>query len=73
MKETSEKEKIKTIEMRIKIAHVFLLGLFLIAVIYLFLLQIADIKHYKARANNQRYSKSFVRCIGRNDYENLNN
>lgn len=60
MKETSEKEKIKTIEMRIKIAHVFLLGLFLIAVIYLFLLQIADIKHYKARANNQRYSKSFV-------------
>ena len=60
MKETSEKEKIKTIEMRIKIAHVFLLGLFLIAVIYLFLLQIADIKHYKARANNQRYSKSFA-------------
>ncbi len=60
MNKTSDKDKIKTIELRIKIAHIFILVLFLTAIIYLFLLQIADIRHYKVRANNQRYSKNFV-------------
>ncbi len=60
MKEQSEKDKIKQVEMRIKIAHVFLLGFFAAAIIYLFLLKIADIKHYKAKAKSQRYSKNFI-------------
>ncbi len=60
MSQMSEKDKIKQIEMRIKIAHVFLLGIFSIAVIYLFLLQIVDIKHYRMKAKNQRISKNFV-------------
>ena len=57
---SSEKDKIKKIEMRIKIAHVFLLGFFSVLIIYLFLLQIVDIKHYKPKAKSQRYSKNFV-------------
>ena len=60
MSQKSEKDKIKEVEMRIKIAHVFLLGLFSISVIYLFLLQIVDIKHYRVKAKNQRYSKNFI-------------
>ncbi len=60
MKEQSEKDKIKQVEMRIKIAHVFLLGFFVTAIIYLFLLQITDIKHYKPKAKSQRYSKNFI-------------
>ena len=60
MKERNEKDKIKQVEGRIKIAHVFLLGMFFISVIYLFLLQIVDIRHYKAKANSQRYSKNFI-------------
>ncbi len=60
MKQTSEKDKIKRIEIRIKIAHVFLLAFFSILVIYLFLLQIVDIKHYRPKAKNQRYSKNFI-------------
>ncbi len=60
MKERNEKDTIKQVEVRIKIAHVFLLLLFLISVIYLFLLQIVDIRHYKAKASSQRYSKSFI-------------
>ena len=52
MKEISEKDKIKQVEMRIKIAHVFLLGIFFI--------QIIDFRHYKAKAENQRYSKNFI-------------
>lgn len=60
MSQKSEKDKIKEVEMRIKIAHVFLLGFFCVAIVYLFLLQIADIKHYKVKAKNQRYSKTFI-------------
>lgn len=60
MSQKSEKDKIKEVEMRIKIAHVILLGLFSISVIYLFLLQIVDIKHYRIKAQNQRYSKNFI-------------
>ena len=60
MQEHSEKEKIKKIEKRIKIVHVFILGIFIVTVIYLFLLQIVDIRHYKVRAKNQRYSKNFI-------------
>ncbi len=60
MSQKSENDKIKQIEMRIKVAHVFLLGLFSIAIIYLFLLQIVDIKHYRVKAKNQRYSKNFI-------------
>ena len=60
MNKMSEKDKIKQIEMRIKIAHVFLLGIFSIAIIYLFLLQIVDIKHYRIKAKNQRLSKTFI-------------
>ena len=50
----------KQVEFRIKIAHVFWLGIFLIAIIYLFLLQIVDIRHYRQKALNQRFSRSFV-------------
>ncbi|MCD7740455.1 MAG: penicillin-binding protein 2 [Candidatus Gastranaerophilales bacterium] len=60
MKEQTEKDKIKQVEMRIKIAHIFILGLFISAVIYLFMLQVADIKHYKIKAKNQRYSQNFI-------------
>ncbi len=60
MGQKSENDKIKQIEMRIKVAHVLLLGLFSIAIIYLFLLQIVDIKHYRVKAKNQRYSKTFI-------------
>lgn len=60
MSQMSEKDKIKQIEMRIKIAHVFLLGIFSVAIIYLFLLQIVDIKHYRIKAKNQRLSKTFI-------------
>ena len=60
MNEKNGKDKIKQIEMRIKIAHVFLLFVFLIAVIYLFFLQIVDFRHYKIKAQNQRYSRNFV-------------
>jgi cell division protein FtsI (penicillin-binding protein 3) len=56
----NEKDKLKEVERRIKFAHVFLLGMFMCCVFYLFLLQIVDIRHYKVRAKNQRYSKSFI-------------
>ncbi len=55
-----ENNKISLVEKRIKIAHVFILGFFCISIFWLFLLQIVDIKHYKARAKNQRYSKNFI-------------
>ena len=58
--EQKDSNKIKQVEKRIKIAYVFLQGFFAIAIIYLFLLQIADIKHYKIKAKNQRYSKNFI-------------
>lgn len=60
MPESESREKLKNIEKRIKYAHVFVLALFCTSVIYLFLLQIVDIRHYRARANNQRYSKNFI-------------
>lgn len=60
MSEINEKNKLKSIEKRIKYAHIFVLGLFCISIIYLFLLQIVDIRHYKVRAKNQRYSKNFI-------------
>ncbi len=60
MRQSDDKNKIKQVELRIKIAHIFILGFFMIAVIYLFLLQIVDIRHYKSRAVNQRYSKNFI-------------
>ncbi len=60
MKQSEDKNKIKQVELRIKIAHIFILGFFMIAVVYLFLLQIVDIRHYKSRAVNQRYSKNFI-------------
>lgn len=60
MTENNSREKLKNIDKRIKYAHVILLALFCIAVFYLFLLQIVDIRHYKARASNQRYSKNFI-------------
>ncbi len=60
MSENNEKNKLKNIEKRIKYAHILILGLFCISIIYLFLLQIVDIRHYKIRAKNQRYSKNFI-------------
>jgi len=60
MKEHNNRDKIKQVELRIKIAHVALLGFFAVSVIYLFLLQIVDIRHYKPKAQNQRYSKNFI-------------
>ena len=60
MAEYNEKEKLKKIDRRIKYAHVFVLFLFCVSILYLFLLQIVDIRHYKVRANNQRYSKNFI-------------
>ena len=60
MSEINEKNKLKSIEKRIKYAHIFVLGLFCISIIYLFLLQVVDIRHYKIRAKNQRYSKNFI-------------
>ena len=60
MAEKSTAEKMKSIEKRVKYAHVVILGLFCISIIYLFLLQIVDIRHYKVRAKNQRYSKNFI-------------
>ena len=58
--EQKDSNKIKQVEKRIKIAYVFLQGFFAIAIIYLFLLQIVDIKHYKIKAKNQRYSTNFI-------------
>ena len=60
MTEHSEKDRLKNTEMRIKIAQVLILGIFFVAVIYLILLQLVDIRGYKEKAQNQRYSRSFV-------------
>ena len=51
---------IKQVEGRIKFAHLIMLVVFLAAVIYLFLLQIVDIKHYKQKALKQRYGQNFI-------------
>ena len=60
MEQNEKERKLKQIEKRIKTAHIILLGVFAVAIIYLFLLQIVDIRHYKAKAKNQRYSKNFI-------------
>ncbi len=60
MREYSEKEKIKLVEKRVGCAHLILLLFFIIAIGYLFALQILDIRHYKVKAQNQRLSKSFI-------------
>lgn len=60
MNETSNKEKIKKIERRIKIVHIGVLLAFLSVVLYLFALQILDVRHYRAKAKNQRFSKNFI-------------
>ncbi|MCD7879667.1 MAG: penicillin-binding protein 2 [Candidatus Gastranaerophilales bacterium] len=60
MKRKIAEDKTKEIESRIKIAHIFILVMFCVSIIYLFLLQIADIRHYKQRAQSQRLSKNFI-------------
>ncbi len=60
MREESGKDKIKSIEMRIKIAQIFLLVFFLFLAGYLFLLQIVDIRHYRPKAKSQRSMRNFV-------------
>lgn len=60
MADKSVKEQLKNIEKRIKYAHIIILGIFVFLIIYLFLLQIVDIRHYKARAKSQRYSRNFI-------------
>lgn len=56
----NSKETIKQVERRIKIAHAIIIGLFGLVVLYLFLLQIFDIRHYRQKAISQRFSKSFI-------------
>ncbi len=60
MTSRNTKENIKKIEMRIKYAHVIILFVFALTVLYLILLQLADIRHYKVKARNQRYSRNFI-------------
>ncbi len=60
MELNAKEKKLKQVEKRIKTAHIILLGFFAAAVLYLFLLQIVDIRHYKAKAKSQRYSKNFI-------------
>ena len=56
----NKENKNKKMEGRIKFAHIFMIAVFLSSVIYLFLLQIVDIRHYKQKALNQRFSRNFV-------------
>lgn len=60
MTEAGERNRIKTVETRIKTAHIILLLVFFTLVCYLGALQIADIKNYKGKAQNQRSSRNFV-------------
>ncbi len=60
MNKNIEKNKFKKVESRIKIVHMFLLGFFTIAVVYLFMLQIVDFRHYHHKAMSQRFSKNFI-------------
>ena len=60
MELNAKEKKLKQVEKRIKTAHIILLGFFAAAVLYLFLLQIVDIRHYKTKAKSQRYSKNFI-------------
>ena len=60
MSEINSKERVKFVEKRIKNAQYWILFFFAILIIYLVMLQLVDIRHYKAKAKNQRYSKTFV-------------
>lgn len=60
MSQKSENEKIKLIETRVKWVHVIILAFFSVAILYLFSLQILDVRHYRVKAKNQRYSKNFI-------------
>lgn len=60
MSEINSKERVKFVERRIKSAQYWILFFFSILIIYLVMLQIVDIRHYKVKAKNQRYSKTFV-------------
>ena len=52
MRNYVENSNIKKVEGRIRAAQIAILLFFAVSVIYLFLLQIVDIRHYKARANS---------------------
>ena len=56
----NEIAKLKKTEKRIKFCKFFVLGIFLFIIVYLFMIQVADIKHYKERAQAQRFSKNFI-------------
>ena len=60
MRNRNSKEILKLVEKRIKFAHVLIMVVFFALILYLFLLQIFDIRHYKQKAINQRASKNFV-------------
>ena len=60
MSEINSKERVKFVEKRIKNAQYWILFFFSILILYLVMLQIVDIRHYKVKAKNQRYSKNFV-------------
>ena len=60
MNEINSKERVKFVEKRIKNAQYWILFFFAILIIYLIMLQLVDIRHYKVKAKNQRYSKTFV-------------
>ena len=60
MNEINSKERVKFVEKRIKNAQYWILFFFSILILYLVMLQIVDIRHYKVKAKNQRYSKNFV-------------
>ena len=60
MNEINSKERVKLVEKRIKNAQYWILAFFAVLILYLILLQIVDIRHYKVKAKNQRYSKNFV-------------
>lgn len=60
MSQKNEKEVIKVVESRVKIAHLILVCLFIVSFVYLFSLQILDFRHYKAKALSQRYSRNFI-------------
>ena len=60
MNEINSKERVKFVEKRIKCAQYWILFFFTILILYLVMLQIVDIRHYKVKAKNQRYSKNFV-------------
>lgn len=56
----NREKQIKQAEKRINIAHALLFAVFIAAAVYLFLLQIQDIRHYRQKALNQRLSRNFT-------------